>query len=122
MAEETRMDRGEVIEVPTTRLAELGRESGCVALTFDDGPQAPWTDELLALRERTGTPATFFVLGTQIAGHEPLLRRMVRQGCAVEVHAWEHTRMTDQSAEELRRDIDRTRDLIGTVTGREPRY
>jgi peptidoglycan-N-acetylglucosamine deacetylase len=116
------MDLTEVIDTPITRLPELGAQAGCVALTFDDGPQPPWTGQLLDILERTETPATFFVLGSQIPGNEPLLRRMVRQGCAVEVHAWEHTRMTEQTAKELRADIDRTRDLIGTVTGREPRY
>jgi peptidoglycan/xylan/chitin deacetylase (PgdA/CDA1 family) len=117
------MDRSEAIETPVTRLADLGwAAADCVALTFDDGPQSPWTDQLLDILARTGTPATFFVLGTQIAGHEPLLRRMVRQSCAVEIHGWEHTRMTSQSPEGLRRDIDLTRDLIATVTGREPRY
>jgi peptidoglycan/xylan/chitin deacetylase (PgdA/CDA1 family) len=106
----------------TTSLADLGCAAGCVALTFDDGPQRPHTDALLDVLAQTGTPATFFVLGEQIGGNEELLRRMVRQGCAVEVHAWEHADMTGQSPRQLRRDIERTRDLIGAVTGRPPRY
>jgi peptidoglycan/xylan/chitin deacetylase (PgdA/CDA1 family) len=116
------MERSEAIVIPTTRLADLGGPAGCVALTFDDGPLSPWTDQVLDLLERTGAPATFFVLGVQIAGREALLRRMVELGCAVEVHAWEHLRMTGQSRDELRRDVDRTRDLITAVTGRAPRF
>jgi peptidoglycan/xylan/chitin deacetylase (PgdA/CDA1 family) len=106
----------------TTSLADLGCAAGCVALTFDDGPQPPDTDALLDVLEQTGTPATFFVLGEQIDGNEELLRRMVRQGCAIEVHAWEHTDMTGQSPRHLRRDIERTRDVIHAVTRRAPRY
>jgi peptidoglycan/xylan/chitin deacetylase (PgdA/CDA1 family) len=106
----------------TTSLADLGCRARCVALTFDDGPQPPYTDALLDVLEQTATPATFFVLGDQIGRNEELLRRMVRQGCAVEVHAWEHADMTGQSPRHLRRDIERTRDLIHAVTRRAPRY
>jgi peptidoglycan/xylan/chitin deacetylase (PgdA/CDA1 family) len=90
-----------------------------VALTFDDGPQSPWTGQILDILAHTGTPATFFVLGEQIRGEEATLRRMVAQGCAVEVHSWAHTRMTSQHPTELTRDIARTRELIHTVTGHQ---
>jgi peptidoglycan/xylan/chitin deacetylase (PgdA/CDA1 family) len=114
------MGHTQPIETPVTRLSDLGRGDGCVALTFDDGPQPPWTDQILDILEDTGTPATFFVLGSQIRGNERTLRRMIGLGCAVEVHAWEHTRMTAQHLEARRFDIDRTRRLIREVTGHEP--
>jgi peptidoglycan/xylan/chitin deacetylase (PgdA/CDA1 family) len=114
------MNRDQPIETPTTRLADLDCAGGCVALTFDDGPEPPWTDEILDILEDTGTPATFFVLGSRIRGNERTLRRMIALGCAVEVHAWEHTRMTGQEPGDRRADIERTRRLILEVTGHEP--
>ncbi|GAA5193763.1 hypothetical protein GCM10023322_56500 [Rugosimonospora acidiphila] len=115
------MDTGHrLIETPATHLADLRYESGCVALTFDDGPDPTWTGQVLDLLEESGTPATFFVLGRMIRGHERILRRMVRLGCSVQVHAWEHVRMTDQPADRRRVDIDRTRRLIREVTGHDP--
>jgi peptidoglycan/xylan/chitin deacetylase (PgdA/CDA1 family) len=115
------MDSEQPIPTPVTRLPDLGFPAGYVALTFDDGPEPPWTDRLLDLLEETGTPATFFVLGSRIAGREATLRRMVAAGCAVEVHSWEHVRMTEQDRAQRLRDIDRTRCLIRDVTGYEPR-
>ncbi|GIH18817.1 polysaccharide deacetylase family protein [Rugosimonospora africana] len=114
------MDDSRPIETPVTRLADFGHRAGRVALTFDDGPQPPWTGEVLDILEDTGCPATFFVLGSQIRGNERTLRRMTDLGCAVEVHAWDHIRMTEQDPEQRRRDIDRTRALIREVTGHEP--
>jgi peptidoglycan/xylan/chitin deacetylase (PgdA/CDA1 family) len=114
------MDNRQRIETPITRLTDLGYGNGHVALTLDDGPQPPWTDAILGILEDTGTPATFFVLGSQIRGNERTLRRMVDLGCAVEVHAWEHIRMTEQEPGERRTDIDRTRRLIRDVTGHHP--
>ncbi len=108
------------MQTPVTRLADLGWPPGCVALTFDDGPQSPETDQILDVLARTGTPATFFVLGERIRGRERQLTRMVELGCSVQVHAWQHTRMTEQPAAQRLHDIDRTRELIHQVTGARP--
>ncbi|HEY2670572.1 MAG TPA: polysaccharide deacetylase family protein [Rugosimonospora sp.] len=114
------MNDRRAIETPVTRLSDLGHGTGRVALTFDDGPQPPWTEQILDILEDTGTPATFFVLGSRIHGNEPTLRRMTDLGCAVEVHAWDHIRMTGQEPGERRADIDRTRRLIRDVTAHDP--
>ena len=114
------MDSDQPMPTPVTRLPDLGFPAGHAALTFDDGPEPPWTDRVLDLLEETGTPATFFVLGSRIAGQERTLRRMVAAGCAVEVHSWEHVRMTDQDRRQRLRDILRTRSLIHDVTGYQP--
>jgi peptidoglycan/xylan/chitin deacetylase (PgdA/CDA1 family) len=108
------------IETPVTRLADFGHRPGHVALTFDDGPQPPWTEAILDILEEAGARATFFVLGSRIRGNERTLRRMTGLGCAVEVHAWDHIRMTEQDPDVRRRDIDRTRALIREVAGHEP--
>jgi peptidoglycan-N-acetylglucosamine deacetylase len=112
----------QLIQAPTTRLSDLGFPAGCVALTFDDGPQSPWTGQVLDVLERTGTPATFFVIGTRIPGQEALVRRMVDLGCGVQVHSWEHLSMPEQSTPQLHDAIDRTRDLISEVAGHTPTY
>jgi peptidoglycan/xylan/chitin deacetylase (PgdA/CDA1 family) len=64
-----------------------------VALTFDDGP-APITPRFLHVLERKHVPATFFVLGRQIHGHEALLRRMLRDGFALGDHTMTHANVS----------------------------
>lgn len=108
-------------EIPVTTLDRLGLPGGYAALTFDDGP-APCTGALLDTLERTGVAATFFVLGTNIAGAEESLRRMVELGCTVEIHGWDHTAMTDLSRAELVTGVEETRAAIRAATGRDPRY
>lgn len=117
------MDPAAEIATPVTRIADLAVPVGrSCALTFDDGPEEPWTGAVLDCLESLGVVATFFVLGCKIAGNERTLRRMVELGCAVEVHSWEHIRMTDQQPEQVAADIRRTSDLIREVTGRAPRF
>ena len=37
-----------------------GCPTGWVALTFDDGPQVPWTEQILDILDEHGAGATFF--------------------------------------------------------------
>jgi peptidoglycan/xylan/chitin deacetylase (PgdA/CDA1 family) len=111
------------MDTPVTRLSDLGGPRvGAFALTFDDGPEEPWTDAVLDCLDALGVPATFFLLGNKIGGHERTLRRMVDLGCGIEVHAWEHTMMTSQHPAQVADDIRRTSQLICEVTGQSPRF
>lgn len=68
-----------------------------VALTFDDGP-GPYTDDILRILKRTGTPATFFAVGVNIPGNEKTIRRQMRQGHTIGNHTEDHPRMGDLDA------------------------
>ena len=61
-----------------------------IALTFDDGPDPRWTPEVLAVLRRHGVPATFFVIGSQVARHPNLARRMVADRHELGVHTFTH--------------------------------
>jgi len=65
-------------------------EVKCIALTFDDGP-GPYTSQILDALDRRGAKATFFVLGSQVHGHEALLRRMMSSGMEIGNHTWSHS-------------------------------
>lgn len=60
-----------------------------VALTFDDGPAASTVDVLDVLAAER-VRATFFVLGRNVAGREPTLRRARAEGHELGVHGFEH--------------------------------
>jgi peptidoglycan/xylan/chitin deacetylase (PgdA/CDA1 family) len=68
-----------------------------VALTFDDGP---WTDTpaFVGLLERERVPATFFMIGRQVAGHGGLIRRMLGDGDDVGDHTWDHANVAGGGA------------------------
>ncbi len=51
-----------------------------LALTLDDGPDPESTPAILDLLESYEVRATFFPIGTRIAGHEDLIRRLVAGG------------------------------------------
>lgn len=55
-------------------------ELSAVALTIDDGPDAEWTPRILDLLEEYDAHATFFLIGENVKGYEPLVEAMVSRG------------------------------------------
>ncbi|MFF0988880.1 glycosyltransferase [Kocuria sp. CPCC 205315] len=60
-------------------------------LTFDDGPDAEFTAEILDVLAAEGVPATFFGIGTNVAENQELFRRVIREGHMVGNHTMTHT-------------------------------
>jgi peptidoglycan/xylan/chitin deacetylase (PgdA/CDA1 family) len=89
-----------------------------VALTFDDGP-GPSTAAILSELEREGTPATFFVVGEHVAGHEGVLRRMLADGDAIGDHSFSHADLAKDSVR-ARSEIEKTKRAIERATGYVP--
>ena len=79
-----------------------------VALTFDDGPTAAYTDELLAVLAEHGIKATFFVTGAEVERHPAAARKLVLAGHELGNHAWSHRRLVFKSQAFIRAEIERT--------------
>jgi peptidoglycan/xylan/chitin deacetylase (PgdA/CDA1 family) len=60
-----------------------------VYFTFEDGPTEVYTNEILDILAQYGAKATFLPNGYQIAGHEAILQRVIREGHAIGNHLWE---------------------------------
>ncbi|CAM3784448.1 polysaccharide deacetylase family protein [Deinococcus frigens] len=65
------------------------RDSGRVALTFDDGP-SPRTPELLAILERHEARATFFVTAPACEAHPSFLQTLLNSPHQTEAHGRWH--------------------------------
>ncbi|HEY5834511.1 glycosyltransferase [Streptomyces sp.] len=61
-----------------------------IALTFDDGPDPTWTPKILDVLEKHHAHATFFVVGTQVAAHPALVRRILAEGHQIGIHTFTH--------------------------------
>jgi len=80
-----------------------------VALTFDDGPSPKTTPRVLEELARTGTRATFFVVGRKVVLHPQLVREIVSGGHELGLHGYEHDRLFSlRGSEHVARDIRRT--------------
>ena len=89
---------GGITHGPTT-----GRE---VALTFDDGPDATSTLEVMAILDRYGVKGTFFEVGKAVDAEPQITRELSADGHLIGNHSYHHDqwRWLDPRYPELERD------------------
>lgn len=63
---------------------------GQLVLTFDDGPDAEYTTEILNVLSEEGVPATFFTIGTSVAENPDVFQRIIKEGHSVGNHTMTH--------------------------------
>ena len=61
-----------------------------IFLTFDDGPSAETTPQILDLLKVEGVPASFFVIGRNAEQNPLLIDRMIHEGHSVWSHSFDH--------------------------------
>ncbi len=88
------------------RLAALCKAKRAIVLTYDDGPGATLTPQLLDLLSESGVHATFFVLGQNAKAAPDLVRRLVQEGHEVGSHTYDHTNAWKVSPIRAARDVD----------------
>jgi peptidoglycan-N-acetylglucosamine deacetylase len=96
------------------------RDHNRVALTFDDGPDPVHTPALLDVLAELEAPATFFVLGKQVAEHPELARRIVREGHELGNHTYSHRYLPLQRSRAVTRELAQTDAEIVHATGIVP--
>lgn len=84
----------------------------CIALTFDDGPNAATTSRILNILEKDHVTASFFIVGSRVAGNQGLLRRMYADGDEIGNHSWSHPDLTTLKPVEVRQQVVMTQDVI----------
>lgn len=106
----------------TTRtLTESGSTTGNeIHLTFDDGPNAEFTPQILDLLAQYDARAVFFNIGNQVESGADILRRLVDEGHRVGNHTWSHPSLDGISAAGFQDEIGRTQDAIEDATGVRP--
>ncbi|KJF27443.1 hypothetical protein TZ02_07805 [Clostridium aceticum] len=88
-----------------------------IALTFDDGPNEKYTNQVLQVLKQHNVPATFFVLGSKVEKHPEILRRMVSEGHVVGNHTWIHPDLRRVTENRLATEMQTTEDIIYQTIG-----
>jgi peptidoglycan-N-acetylglucosamine deacetylase len=90
-----------------------------VALTFDDGPDARFTSQVLDALAKLDVRATFFLLGARALDQEALVRRLVEEGHAIGSHSWSHPHPRSTNAARLFADYRRGRRTLESIVRRD---
>lgn len=83
-----------------------------VALTFDDGPTPEATEQVLSILAEGRVRATFFVTGAELEKNMAEGKKIVAAGHELGNHSYSHGRMVLVTPSHVRREVERTDELI----------
>jgi peptidoglycan/xylan/chitin deacetylase (PgdA/CDA1 family) len=99
----------------------LDRTRQEIALTFDDGPEATSTREVLSTLAHFDARATFFVLGEKVRVAPEVLREIAEAGHAIGIHGDHHYRLFSlRHPDRIVAELEQARDAVAAVTGNRP--
>lgn len=102
--------RGDIVwEVPT--------QDKFIALTFDDGPDAKLTPQILELLEKYDAKATFFVVGERVKRYPELVKKELAAGHEVANHSFRHPSFDQLSHSSIKDELEQTQQVIFQTTG-----
>lgn len=110
---------GPILNTTTGHVQSYRLPPRTMALTFDDGPDPEWTPKILDVLRRHQVKATFFVVGTQVARHPDLVRRIVAEGHELGVHSFTHPDLATLPAWRRRLEYSQTQLAIAYAAGVE---
>lgn len=104
---------------PTTYvIRRSGLHPKTIALTFDDGPAAPYTGQVLDLLHKLAVPATFFVIGQSAEANPNLITRIYAEGHELGNHTYTHPNIGAISSSRARLELNATQRALQTLIGR----
>ncbi|MFZ0270786.1 MAG: polysaccharide deacetylase family protein [Acidobacteriaceae bacterium] len=98
------------------------RDAAEFALTFDDGPNDPWTPRLLDLLARHEVRATFFLIGRYVRQRPDLVRQIRDAGHLIGNHTVTHPWLAVASARRVREELAGCNAALEDVLGRPVRF
>ena len=103
----------------TYRVQQMGALPHKVAITFDDGPDAVFTPQILDILKEKNAPATFFVIGERAKDNSGILRRTYAEGHEIGNHTFDHPRfdISDRSETFIRTELNLTELVIESQLG-----
>ncbi|GAA0471651.1 bi-functional transferase/deacetylase [Paractinoplanes deccanensis] len=110
---------GPIIEVDAAgKVTTRGMPARTIALTFDDGPDPEWTPKILDVLGKHHAPATFFVVGSQVARHPAIARRITDEGHEIAGHSFTHPDLAELPDWRREMENSQTQLAIAYATGR----
>ena len=93
-----------------------------VALTFDDGPSATTTPEILKILTEKDARATFFVLGSKARNNSDIVKQAEKNGHDIASHTTYHQSLIRVSLSSAQNDINESKDIFQSILDHQPLY
>lgn len=91
-----------------------------IALTFDDGPNEPYTSQILDILKAYHVKATFFLIGKNVESYPEIVKRMVKEGHSIGNHTYTHPDLALKLKFQIEKQVKRTEEAIFKAAGIRP--
>lgn len=92
-----------------------------IALTFDDGPNEPFTSQTLDILRQYGVKATFFMIGQNVEQWTEVCQRVIREGHIIGNHSYFHSRwLAFNRGRNIARELKLAQEAIYQASGVTP--
>ena len=98
------------------------RVQPAVALSFDDGPSADYTQQVLDVLAENDCRATFFMVGTAMDNNRDLVKAVYDSGNEVGLHTWRHNDLNQMNADAIVRNLQLCQNIVQEQTGTTARW
>jgi peptidoglycan-N-acetylglucosamine deacetylase len=99
-----------------------GNDAAEVALTYDDGPNDPYTGQLMDVLARKHVRATFFVIGRYVRQKPQIVRALHHAGHLIGCHTMSHPKLMYMGRKRIRAEIADATALIEDTIGDRVRF
>ncbi len=91
-----------------------------IALTFDDGPNEPYTSQIADFLAAAAVRATFFQVGTCVQRHPEVTARLLRDGHVIGNHSHSHSMIRCVRPSAQRVETETAQRVLTAALGRTP--
>ena len=96
------------------------KDKKLIAFTFDDGPSAITTNQLLDGLKQYNANVTFFVLGNRVEANQNILKRAYQEGHEIGSHTYNHRNLLLLNNYARIQEIKETNQAIENIIGEKP--
>ncbi len=103
-------------------ICSIKTDKKVIALSFDDGPAAENTLQILQMLKNNNAEAAFFCIGNRIAGNEEILKQAYDEGHLIGNHTFSHHFWFDMfPAKKMLADMRMMDQAMNSVIGKTPK-
>lgn len=87
-----------------------------IYLTFDNGYEQGYTEDILDVLKKESVPATFFVTGHYVESEPGLIKRMVDDGHIIGNHSYHHPDFTILSKQSIKEELETLEQAVAEIS------
>jgi polysaccharide deacetylase len=90
-------------------------------LTFDDGPNPMYTEQVLAILKQHNTKACFFVIAEKVEKYPDIIKKIHQEGHEIGLHCYHHTHPVLWGIWKTKQDMQKSKQILESH-GIKPSY